>query len=315
MAKKYKIVTQPCKKCGGLITWNYKVNDRFPGHVNEEGFLIGDGGCPSFKKSKTDVIPEKIEFYKTEIFNRFNIDDNSYEFKLPIFQEKKAYMPRFYIGSVPLNFSVRKKILKMTHQIKNSRYWQLGFGIIRKLFLEETIVSFFRIIEPDEYNLGHIYIYVIDIPEYKNADLNEILIRKLNDLEKSIIFTQDNITNSEDTIETITSTNINSYSNYITNFFAMITYPLKYKLDNGEYIRTINHDKIEDNIYYFTDLDVQFQGVGKQVSKEDEGKNIFGALKGKKKKYRLIKVTNYPINQHLKDDLYQEFIKYSRNVS
>ncbi len=314
MAKKYKITAQTCNRCGGLITWDYKINNKFPGHVNKEGFLIGIGDCPSFKKSKTNVISDKIEFHKTEIFNRFNIEDNSYEFKLPIFQENTAYTPRFYIGSVPLNFSVRKKILKMTHQIKKSRYWQYGFGIIRKLFSEETIVSFFRIIEPDEQNVGYIYIYVIDIPEYKNADLNDILIRKLNDLEKSIIFTSDNIVNSEDTIETITSTNINNYSDYITHFFAMITYPLKYKLDNGEYIRTINHDKIEDNIYYFTDLDVQFQGVGKQVSKQDEGKNIFGALKDKKKKYRLIEITDYPINQHLKGDLYQEFLEYSRNV-
>ena len=187
--------------------------------------------------------------------------------KLPIFQEKKAYMPRFYIGSIPLNFSVRKKILKITHKIKTSHYWQLGFGIIRKLFFEETIVSFFRIFEPDDNNVGYIYVYVIDIPEYKNADLNEILIQKLNDLEENIVFSQDNIANLEDTIETITSANINSYSNYITNFFAMITYRLRYKLDNGEYVRTINHDKIEDVIYYFTDLDAQFQGVGKQVSK------------------------------------------------
>ena len=47
----YTVGKYPCKKCGGVITWdNYdKETHPYPDHINEDGELIIDG-CPEYNK-------------------------------------------------------------------------------------------------------------------------------------------------------------------------------------------------------------------------------------------------------------------------
>ena len=39
-----------CRKCGGIISWDDydKVNHPYPTHVDEDGNIMGDGGCPEY---------------------------------------------------------------------------------------------------------------------------------------------------------------------------------------------------------------------------------------------------------------------------
>ena len=50
MNRKHKIRAAPCDYCGGNITWDYYKKDVFtmPVHVDAEGKIIGNGGCPNY---------------------------------------------------------------------------------------------------------------------------------------------------------------------------------------------------------------------------------------------------------------------------
>ncbi|MHA2008513.1 MAG: hypothetical protein ACXABO_14355 [Promethearchaeota archaeon] len=48
--KRLKIASKTCWRCGQLISWEKKIHKSFPVHVDKEGFIIGDGDCPEFKK-------------------------------------------------------------------------------------------------------------------------------------------------------------------------------------------------------------------------------------------------------------------------
>jgi len=52
--RKYKISKNPCKKCGMAISWDgYDRNNPTPPiHVDSDGYMLGDGSCPSYIKSK-----------------------------------------------------------------------------------------------------------------------------------------------------------------------------------------------------------------------------------------------------------------------
>ena len=45
----YTISPHPCKRCGGMVTWDKYPNPKFPLHVDAEGRIIKDGGCPKYE--------------------------------------------------------------------------------------------------------------------------------------------------------------------------------------------------------------------------------------------------------------------------
>lgn len=45
----YTISPHPCKRCGGMVTWDKYPNPKFPVHVDAEGRIIKDGGCPNYE--------------------------------------------------------------------------------------------------------------------------------------------------------------------------------------------------------------------------------------------------------------------------
>lgn len=47
--KKYNISNTRCNQCGGLISWDDYPAVKYPVHVNNEGFKIGDGGCWAYR--------------------------------------------------------------------------------------------------------------------------------------------------------------------------------------------------------------------------------------------------------------------------
>ena len=53
--KKYKISKNACKYCGLLISWDVKIDGRFPTHVNKDGTIRGDGGCPNFQRKRKNT--------------------------------------------------------------------------------------------------------------------------------------------------------------------------------------------------------------------------------------------------------------------
>ena len=52
--RKYQINAGQCPRCGNYKTWEFKVPNQasgkmMPGHVDANGFKIGNGDCPAFK--------------------------------------------------------------------------------------------------------------------------------------------------------------------------------------------------------------------------------------------------------------------------
>jgi hypothetical protein len=47
--KTYKPAGKPCNICGGVITWQCRIDGK-PCHVDASGYAIGDGCCPGPKK-------------------------------------------------------------------------------------------------------------------------------------------------------------------------------------------------------------------------------------------------------------------------
>lgn len=46
--RKYKINEASCTGCGGFITWDEKFKGKFPLHVQANGTIKGNGGCPKY---------------------------------------------------------------------------------------------------------------------------------------------------------------------------------------------------------------------------------------------------------------------------
>lgn len=308
MKEKLTIAKKPCKFCGGLISWK-KVNDKWrPIHVDKEGFLLGDGSCPHFKKSQVSLV-------STPSFNRFDLNEGDAEYSLPIFQGKTPLIPRFYISKITLELDILKKIIKIPQKFSHYNIWGLAHGLTRSFLEERKIVSFFRISEsddPKEHKFIHFFIVPFEKIELQNVD--EFIISTLDKKIEDGNFTEDFIINKEFSKDTITPENIIEYVRNIKTFFDGLLYHIRYKMKDGEFRTTTHHDLIGNDLYFFVDLDTIFYGEGKQATTKDEGKYIFGALKDKNRRYRLIKITSTPVTSHLNTPQYAKFIEYSRSM-
>ena len=49
-SKVHEIGSRPCQHCGGFITWEYRPGIPWPIHVDKDGKIKGNGGCPSYAK-------------------------------------------------------------------------------------------------------------------------------------------------------------------------------------------------------------------------------------------------------------------------
>ena len=46
--KAYTPAKNRCKFCDELVSWQKKIDDKFPVHIDINGHIIGDGRCPKF---------------------------------------------------------------------------------------------------------------------------------------------------------------------------------------------------------------------------------------------------------------------------
>ena len=145
MKEKLKISTKSCYRCNGLISWDKKIEGKFPTHVDKEGHIIGDGSCPKFKRSQSSQVSGQISIFKTQKFNRFNLKQGNTGYTLPIFQNKEPLIPRFYIGKISLELAVYKKIIKIPKLFKLN-IWRLAYSIVRRFLEQHKVVLFFKII-------------------------------------------------------------------------------------------------------------------------------------------------------------------------
>ncbi len=313
MKEKLRIDKKRCTYCSGLISWDKKIDGRFPTHVDQKGYIIDDGRCPSFKKPAQKTAP-KISIFQTQKFNRFNQDEHDPTYTLPIYQGNDSLIPRFYIGKVSLDLHVYKKIIKVPKTHLQLSIWRLAHTLIRSFLEQKNIISFFRIIESDDGNEGFIHLYIVPISQFDTTDINSFILASLNKIDSAFIFPEDLIVNKEHSEELITTQNIDRYIKAIKTFFDALVYRMKYKIDEGEFKTSVYYDLIEDILYFYIDIDVVFYGKGSIATKEDIGKFIFGVLKDKNKKYRLIEITSTSVNSHLDTPEYLKFLEYSRNM-
>ena len=94
MKDKLRIDQKRCTYCSGLISWDKKIDGRFPTHVDQKGYIIDDGRCPSFRRPTQKTAP-KISIFQTQKFNRFNQDKHDPTYTLSIFQDREPLIPRF----------------------------------------------------------------------------------------------------------------------------------------------------------------------------------------------------------------------------
>ena len=313
MKEKLRIDKKRCNYCSGLISWDKKIDGRFPSHVDQEGYIIDDGRCPHFKKPIQKATPQ-ISIFQTQKLNRFNQDEHDPAFTLPIFQGREPLIPRFYIGKVSLDLHVYKKIIKIPKTHLQLSIWRLAHTLIRSFLEQKNIISFFRIIESDDGNEGFIHLYIVPISQFDTSDINSFILASLNKINSAFIFPEDLIVNKEHSEELITTQNINRYIKAIKTFFDALVYRIKYKIDEGEFKTSVYYDLIEDILYFYIDIDVIFYGKGSIATNEDIGKFIFGELKEKNRKYRLIEITSTSVNSHLNTPEYLNFLEYSRNM-
>lgn len=313
-----KIARIPCNQCGGLISWDKKIDGRFPAHVDKSGFIIDDGSCPKYRKSSGKISvqsTEQISFFKTEKFNRFNLKPTDPEYILPIFKGKTPLIPRFYIGKIELDFKVYKKIIKIPPNLLIFNIWRLAHGIIRNFLNEKDLFSFFRIIKPsEENNSGFIHLFIVPHQHFDVAETDNLIISSINKLTTGTEFTEDLIINKKISEEIITVQNIFNYVRNIKTFFDALVYSIKYKMNNGEFRTTTHYELVDNNLYFYVDVDAIFYGKGLPATREDLGKFIFGELKDKNKKYLLVEITSCVVVNHLNTLEYQKFLKFSRDM-
>ena len=313
MKQKLRIAKERCNICNGLISWDKKIYERFPTHVDQQGYIIDDGRCPHFKRTTVNTV-SKVTIFKTLKFNRFNQDEQDPTYTLPIFQGREPSIPRFYIGKISLDFRVYKKIIRIpeTHVQLNIR--RLAHRIIRSFLEQKNIISFFKIIKSDNEKEGFIHLYIVPVSQLNTSDINSFILDSLNTIDSAFTFPEELIVKEKHSEEMITSHNIDHYIRAIKTFFDALVYRIKYKMKDGEFKTSIYHDLIEDILYFYIDIDVIFYGKGAVATHEDIGKYIFGELKDKNRKYRLIEITSTTVNSHLSTPEYLKFLEYSRNT-
>ena len=153
MSKKYNITKKSCRTCGGLISFEDYPNPKWPIHVDANGYIIGDGSCPDFKKGNNYNKEERFIFFQTKEYKRYDIDST-----LPIFQDKIPHLTRFLIGKVLLEFSVNLKLIKIKNMKENDSLYIIANKLIRKLFYDYNIVSFFKIQETSQQDMINLFI-------------------------------------------------------------------------------------------------------------------------------------------------------------
>ena len=89
MKERLKIASKPCRNCNGYISWDQKINNRFPIHVDKNGYIIEDGSCPKFRKESYSAPRDHISLFETPEFNRFSISEADENYILPFLQGKK----------------------------------------------------------------------------------------------------------------------------------------------------------------------------------------------------------------------------------
>ena len=318
MIEKLKIASKPCNQCGGSISWDKKIDNRFPTHVDNQGIQLEDGRCPKFKKlpkSKSQIASKAIKTTPSSKFNRFNLKPSDPEYILPIFQGGLPLIPRFYIGKINSNFKVLKKIIRIPPNISVSNVWRLAHGLIRKLLENKSIFSFFRVIGPTEPKDNHyIHLFLESKCEVNSKDIDSFIIDTFNSLISDAKFSVELIVTKDFVEEVINKENIEKYGKIIKTFFDALVYKIRYKMKEGEYRTTIHYEIIDANLYYFVDIGASFHGKGEPASKEDLGKFIYGDLQKTNKKFRLVKITDCLVTEHLNLPEYIDFLKYSRNT-
>lgn len=266
MKEIYQIAKKPCKFCGGLITWDKKINGKFPAHVETNGYIINDGGCPKYNipsKSESSHTEKETTLFETRKFNRFKIAENNIDFTLPIFQGKDPLIPRFYIGKISSELKVLKKILRIPPQFLIFNIWGLAHKLIRRFLEDRKIIAFFKIIKPtEELNDHFIHLYIIPNQKVEILGIDNFIITVINSIIKDIRFTEDLIVNKEVYEELITNENVTNYIRAIKTFFDALVYRIRFQWDKGEFSTTTYFDLIENDLYFYVDLDAMFYGIG-----------------------------------------------------
>lgn len=312
MSQKLIIASRPCKFCGGLISWTQKIDGKLPTHVDANGKVLNDGKCPKLTQ-RAKITSQGAKFYRTIEFNRFGIKEQDSEYTLPIFQKGKALIPRFYIGKISLELNTFKKIIKIPQNLPKNIEWSLGHGLTRKLLEQHQLFTFFRVISESEHDKNR-YIHLFIVPHQKldSTDFNSLVVKILNEIAKKNLFSLSTLVNNDFIKVTITSENINSYANNLKTFFDAIVFKLRYRMEPEKYRTTVHYEIVEKELYYYVDIDSIFEAKGAPATQDDIGKFIYGELKTKNQKYRLIKITNHSVKDHLNTPEYRKFLEYAR---
>ncbi len=318
MKSELKIAPKPCNYCGQFISWDKRINNKFPVHVDSSGIIIGDGNCPKFQNRvlapNSIKSVNSIQLFKVKEFNRFIMKNDKEKASLPIFKSKIPLIPRFYVGKIILDLKVFKKIIKIPLIFNKFNEYGLAHGLVRKLLEQKQTFSFFKIIRLDDSEECFIHLFVIPSVKFVLEEGDEFIIEVLDKATSGVKFTKKFIVNKDYIEEIITVGNISKYESNLKHFFGALTYPLKYKMTDGEYIYTMHHDLIGNILYFYVDVDAVFFIKGAPATEEDKGKFIFGELKDKNKKYLLIDITSSNVSTHLESEEYREFIEYSQMV-
>jgi hypothetical protein len=146
------------------------------------------------------------------------------------------------------------------------------------------------------------------------AETDNFIISSINKLTTGTEFTEDLIINKKISEEIITVQNILNYVKNIKTFFDALVYSVRYKMNNGEFRITTHYELVDNNLYFYVDVDAIIYGKGLPATREDLGKFIFGELKEKNKKYLLVEITSCLVVNHLNTPEYQKFLKFSRDM-
>lgn len=313
MKEKLEIASKPCKFCGGLISWKKKIDGKLPVHCDQQGYIIGDGRCPEFKKPKKKA-QVQFSFFETQKFNRFNQERSELTYSLPIFQEKEPLIPRFYIGKIILNLKVYKKIIKIPHVFSQLNIWSLAHTLVRGYLEQKGVISFFKIIDNPDTEERFIHFYIVPNQHHDLTDTDSFIKGIITNFSSNVSFISDLIINKDFIEEIITDQNIEKYIRAIKVFFDALVYRIRYKKDNGEYRVTTHFDIFDKMLYFYVDLDVLFYGKGSQATMEDKGKYILGEARDRNRKYLLMDITSSTVVTHLDTPDYQKFLEFSRNA-
>lgn len=231
------------------------------------------------------------DFFSTEKFNRFNlVGENN---NLSVFQGDLPHTTRFYIGEINNQLDIFQVIMRPS-KLEEYSHRSYASKIIRDLFIENHIISFYSLREAENDNDSDLlYFYFINTPNFKS----NLIINKLR--ENGEIVNQ-----LQEKIETI------DHLNEVKTFFDSTLYELKFKFKSQdmEPMKSTGFELCNEKIYFYLDLDAKFFSKGRNVNKDDEGKQILGETSyGNLKKYVLREITSKTVVEHLDSEEYRKF--------